>query len=266
MCVFEIWRVERAQEEETSIEEQLPTLSRDQLRRHERQTSTDSVLRPPPEFSFVDSPTNLSDGGAETPTALVNRTGEWLSGLNLGFGTDSPTNGLIYQLSDDMPIPSEIDEPESDIDEVLDTEATLHQNFELMQQFAEQESLSTASQALERATDGSDVLSSAELFGHNNLERSTPSEKQLVDERLSLLNSLDPKILEFENPQPTAAKKLNFERRWRRAANSSEDLDQPRRSPSPARPFAPPKMPSPERSISPVNRFEDIQNLDPSLF
>jgi len=233
---------ERAQEE-IQVEETFATLSHVGLERHEREMSRESGLQAP-EFAFVDSPMGLSDAGEESGNG-ADRTGAWLSGLNLGVGPGSPTNGLIYQLSDDMPIPSDLDEQEPTDD--------------VPQRHEVHESASSATLASEKLTDNEseeEIRSSSELLALVG-ETNETHEQQHVDDRLTLQSPRIPKTQAMEASEEVV-RKTNFERRWRRAANSSEDLDRSR-SPSPRKAAFPGRNPfrtSPDRSISPINRSD----------
>ena len=231
-------------------ERRLSQLSEAKLKNHERQTSRESETKSP-DFRFSDSPTALSDTAEGQ-----DRTGEWLSGLEMGVVPESPTDGLICQAPktpDVSPIPESKTEPAAGI-----IEATPQQSVE-----DDRESLSSGSPGEEPLTDGAsdDILSSVELFGGNKTDvQDDKRRKENVD--------VFPQVPKLPTSGiPGKAYKATAERRWKRTAPAfdADAISQsPRRSPSPRmHPFQDHLL-TPERSISP--RKSPPQFEGPSSF
>ena len=233
------------------MSEQRPTqLSAAKLQHHGRQTSCESETKSP-DFRFSDSPTALSDTAEGQ-----NRTGEWLSGLEMGVAPESPTDGLICQAPktpDVSPVPESKTEPAAGIAEAMPQRRVED----------DQESLSSGSPGDEPLTDGAsdDILSSVELFGGNKTDVQDDKRRK---ENVAVFPQV-PKLPTSGIPEK--AYKATVERRWKRTAPAldADAISQsPRRSPSPRMyPFQDHLL-TPERSISP--RRSPPQFEGPSSF
>lgn len=231
---------------EAVTEQPVMELSEARLKHHERQTSRDITL------PGSDAPSGEpEEGPVDQVEASQDRTGAWLSGLDVTLAPQTPANGHIYQLSDDMPIPPELTETPLDPSKSQILPGAIPEEDG-------GESISTVSPALERLTDaGSDLLSSMELFGLDfktkDSEKETDRLKEIEHQTLSEespLPSVKP-VMDATSPLPSKA--LNLERRWKRVTHHSDE-NEDRQSP---RPSMPPKMPPPppERPTSPLSRY-----------
>lgn len=222
--------------QDTIDEERKVELSEERLKTHTRQASRSSS-RLCADIPSAGSAADFSEK-EEIETTGMDRTGAWLSGL--AFELD-PQNSTASTFE----IPPEMEQDSLD-------RITSHEQRKEDEAEEKASNSTTDLPALDHHSNhDSEGMSSMELFGDGSPDKDVPERPKAPEPFLALT----PKAGDPVSPD-NDLRKANFERRWKRAAQPTEEK-QPR-SPSPIR-FNPQnrlaRNLSPERSASPMSRY-----------